>query len=61
MPYAICLNKETKGMIAANFTPAIPAPSKGNIKNQTNAMVSAVTNSSVLAQVGPHNDGAIPA
>ena len=57
----MCLTKETNGIIAAILVPAIPAPNSGSIKNQTRATVSAVTNKSVLSQVGPHKEGAMPA
>ena len=57
----MCLTKETNGMIAAILVPAIPAPNSGNIKNQTSATVSAVTNKRVLNKEGPHKDGAMPA
>lgn len=43
------------------FTPPIPAPINGNIKNQTSATVSAAIKINGLAQFGPHSYGAIPA
>ena len=61
IPYAQCLRSDTRGIIAAIFVPAIPPPKRGNIKNQTRAMVSAVTKVSVRAQFGPQSDGAMPA
>lgn len=57
----MCLNNDTNGIIGARFVPPIPAPSRGNINNHTNAIVSAVTKVSVLTHAGPHNEGAIPA